>query len=109
MQCPFCGVDNDRVIDSRATEGGRAIRRRRLCQACDKRFTTREHIEPPTRITVIKKDGSRVPFDLQKVLTGLEKACYKRPVAAETLGQLVEGVEEEIFRRFDREVEGSGF
>lgn len=105
MQCPFCGADKDKVIDSRATDAGRGIRRRRLCEACNKRFTTREHVEAPSRVTVIKRDGSRVPYDRQKVLTGLEKSCYKRPVSTEALAQLVESMEEDLFRRFDREVD----
>ncbi len=105
MHCPFCGANDDKVIDSRAADGGRVIRRRRLCQTCERRFTTREHIEATTRITVIKKDGSRVPYDRQKLLSGLEKSCYKRPVSAEALVEVVEEVEEDLFRRFDREVD----
>ena len=105
MHCPFCGSNDDKVIDSRATDAGRVIRRRRECQACSKRFTTREHIEATTRMTVIKRDGSRVPYDRQKLLSGLEKSCYKRPVGAEVLVQVAEEVEEDLFRRFDREVD----
>lgn len=104
MRCPFCGEDRDKVIDSRATEGGSAIRRRRECLACGKRFTTYEHIEATIRITVIKKDGSRVPYDRQKVLAGVEAACYKRPVPAERLSLLVDEVEEELFRTGEQEV-----
>ena len=107
MQCPYCGANDDKVIDSRATENGRVIRRRRVCQACAKRFTTREHIDTPARFFVIKKDGSRVPYDRQKVLSGLQKSCYKRPVSAEALAQLVDAVEEEIFKKFDREVDAA--
>ncbi len=105
MRCPFCGQDRDKVIDSRATDGGEAIRRRRQCLACGRRYTTRELIEENSRLVVIKKDGTRVPYDRQKVLAGVQKACYKRPVSAEALQQLVEGVEEELFRKHDREVE----
>ncbi len=104
MLCPFCGEDRDKVIDSRSAESGRAIRRRRQCLACSKRFTTYEHIENKTRLWVIKKDGTRVPYDRQKMLAGLEKACYKRPVAAATLAGLIDQVEEEIFGRYEREV-----
>lgn len=104
MRCPFCGEDRDKVVDSRATEGGAAIRRRRACLACEKRFTTYEHIETTTRLTVIKKDGSRVPYDRQKMLAGVEAACYKRPVPVERLAALVDEVEEEMFRRGEREV-----
>ncbi len=107
MHCPFCGADDDKVIDSRATDGGRAIRRRRECRSCGKRFTTREQIETSTRISVIKKDGSRVPYDRAKVLSGLEKSCYKRPVSNESLTRLIDDMEETLFTRFDREVDAS--
>jgi len=105
MRCPFCSKDKDKVIDSRSTDGGRAIRRRRRCLACDKRFTTYEHIEASTRLMVIKNDGSRVPYDRQKMLEGLQKACYKRKVSAETLQQLIEETEVEIFKRQEREIQ----
>ena len=106
MRCPFCDADKDhlKVIDSRTGEGGRAIRRRRRCLNCKKRFTTYERIEENVRLTVIKKDGTRVPFDRQKVLTGLERACYKRPVKLEQLQRIVEEVEEEVHRNYDKEV-----
>ncbi len=104
MKCPYCDANKDKVIDSRASEGGAAIRRRRECLACGKRFTTYEHIEEKPRLTVIKKDGTRVPYDRQKVLGGLQSACYKRPISAEQINQAVDEVEEVIFRRFDREV-----
>src|SRR5881392_3453324 len=92
MRCPFCGQDNDKVIDSRASDGGRSIRRRR------------EHVEENSKLAVIKKDGSRVPYSRDKVLEGVSKACYKRPVSAEQVSKLVDEVEEEIFRG-EREVE----
>ena len=104
MQCPFCGTDNDKVIDSRASNGGKAVRRRRECNHCKRRFTTYERAQNTPRITVIKRDGSRVPFDRQRVLTGLEKACFKRPVSGEQLRKIVDATEEEIFREFDKEV-----
>lgn len=104
MRCPYCEADNDKVIDSRASDGGRAIRRRRVCLACNRRFTTYEHIEERPRLIVIKKDGTRVPYDRTKILNGLEKACYKRPVSTEAMNKMVDEVEEELFRRFDREV-----
>jgi transcriptional repressor NrdR len=107
MRCPFCGEDNDKVIDSRATDSGRAIRRRRQCLACTRRFTTKEYIEGTTRLTVIKRDGSRVPYDRQKILAGLQKALYKRPVAAEAVEKLADEVEEEIFRRQEREIDSA--
>ncbi len=105
MRCPYCGIDNDKVVDSRATDAGKAIRRRRQCLGCKKRFTTYEHIEENARLMVIKKDATRVPFDRAKVLAGVEKACYKRPVSVEQMGKLVDEVEEEIFRTHDRDVE----
>lgn len=106
MRCPFCDADKEslKVIDSRACEGGRAIRRRRQCLQCNKRFTTYERIEEQPRITVIKKDGSRVPWDRSKILSGLERACYKRPVEAGEIQRIVEEVEDEIFRTHDKEV-----
>jgi transcriptional repressor NrdR len=104
MRCPFCGANKDKVIDSRAAEEGAAIRRRRQCLRCEKRFTTYEHIEQPSRLTVVKKDGTRVPFDRAKMLSGLEKACYKRPVSPQQLQQIVGEVEEEMLNRHEREV-----
>ena len=85
MRCPYCDADKEslKVIDSRTCEGGRSIRRRRECLKCGKRFTTYERIEQPNRLMVIKKNGERVPFDRAKIVTGLEHACYKRPVSDE--------------------------
>jgi len=105
MRCPFCDADHDKVIDSRSAEDGRSIRRRRKCVACGKRFTTYEHVEQQKKLAVIKKDGSRVPYDREKALAGLEKACFKRPIRAEVLQKLIEDMEEELMRTFDREVE----
>jgi transcriptional repressor NrdR len=105
MRCPFCGQDQDKVIDSRAADAGRVIRRRRVCLACQKRFTTYEHIEESVRLTVIKKDGTRVPYNREKILSGVQKACFKRPISSEALTRLVEEVEEELFRTYDREVQ----
>lgn len=107
MQCPFCGGDNDKVIDSRSADGGRAVRRRRQCLACNRRFTTYERFEETARIIVIKKDGSRVPYDRQRLLSGLQKACYKRPVSDRQLQQIVEVVEENIFRNYEKDVPSS--
>jgi transcriptional repressor NrdR len=109
MRCPFCEAEKEslKVIDSRTCEGGRAIRRRRQCLACKKRFTTYERVEEQVRLTVVKKDGSRVPWDRAKILHGLERACYKRPVEAEEIGRAVEEVEEEIFKTHDKEVPSS--
>ncbi|MCK6482680.1 MAG: transcriptional repressor NrdR [Phycisphaerae bacterium] len=108
MQCPFCReIDRDRVIDSRPTDSGRSIRRRRLCEACKRRFTTRERIDETVRMSVIKKDGTRVAFDRTKMLAGLQRACWKRPVSEDALNRLVDEVEELVFREFEREVPSS--
>ena len=80
MICPYCRQDNDRVIDSRASEGGAVSRRRRECLDCSKRYTTYERVEKTSRLVVVKKDGSRVPFDSENVLQGLQAACGKRPI-----------------------------
>src|SRR2546421_5162415 len=106
MRCPFCNAEKEKlhVVDSRTCEGGRAIRRRRVCKGCKKRFTTYERVEQPNRLMVIKKDGRRVPWDRSKILTGLERACFKRPVPEPELVRIVEEVEEEAFSRHDREV-----
>jgi transcriptional repressor NrdR len=104
VRCPFCKEDNDKVIDSRSSEGGRVIRRRRECLACERRFTTYEKIGESFKLNVIKKDGSRVPYDREKVIAGLQKACYKRPVSAEKIQDIADHIEEEIFRHYDKEV-----
>ena len=106
MRCPFCNAEKEKlhVVDSRTCEGGRAIRRRRVCKGCKKRFTTYERIEQPSRLVVIKKDGRRVPWDRTKILQGLERACFKRPVPESELARIAEEVEEEVFSAHDREV-----
>ena len=104
MQCPFCGQDRDKVVDSRSSEGGRSVRRRRRCLACDRRYTTYERPEDSLRLTVIKKDGSRETYKREKLILGLQRSCYKRPVTDEQILAVVEVVEEEIFRKFDRQV-----
>jgi transcriptional repressor NrdR len=103
MKCPFCGHQEDKVVDSRASSEGAAIRRRRECLSCGKRFTTYEHIEEH-RLMVIKKDGRREPFDRNKLLGGLVKACEKRPVGMDQLEQLVDELERDLSKSFDREV-----
>ena len=104
MQCPSCGNDDDKVVDSRSSEGGRVVRRRRECLACGRRYTTYERLEETLRLSVIKKDGTRVPYDRDKLILGLQRACYKRPVADTQIRRIVEATEEEIFRRFEKEV-----
>ncbi|MBL4701200.1 MAG: transcriptional repressor NrdR [Phycisphaeraceae bacterium] len=105
MRCPYCSSKDNKVIDSRAADGGDSIRRRRECLKCTRRFTTREHVEQRVRLVVIKKDGTRVPFDRQKILVGLERACYKRPIPTDSLQKIVDLVEEELYRKYEREVE----
>lgn len=107
MQCPFCGQDNDRVIDSRSSDGGRVVRRRRQCEACSRRFTTYERVEEAVRLTVLKKDGSRQPYERQKLIAGLEQACYKRPVTDAQIRGIMEATEEDIFRQFEKDVPSS--
>ena len=104
MRCPFCKEDRDRVVDSRSSDTGRVIRRRRQCLACKKRFTTYEKIGESFRLSVVKKDGSRVPYERDKIVAGLQKACYKRPVSAEQIQQVADRVEEDIFKNSDKEV-----
>jgi len=104
MKCPFCHLDDDRVIDSRASEDGCAIRRRRQCHACKRRYTTYERVER-TRIKVIKKDGARVPFDRDKLREGLEKACWKRPISHAKLEAIVSEIENQVEAKFESEVE----
>jgi len=104
VRCPFCKEDNDKVVDSRSSEGGRIIRRRRKCLACNRRFTTYEKIGESFKLNVVKKDASRVPYDRDKIIAGLGKACYKRPVSADQLQDIADKVEEDVFRNNDREV-----
>lgn len=105
MICPYCGRDHDRVIDSRSSEGGHVVRRRRQCEECHKRFTTYERVEETNRLVVVKRDGTRVPFSRENILKGVQAACGKRAVAEEAKTRLVDEVEEEIHRTYDREVD----
>ncbi len=105
MICPFCHANDDRVIDSRSTEAGRVIRRRRQCNKCERRFTTYERVEQASRLMVVKRDGSRVPFDRDNILKGIAAACGKRPIPEETKRKIVEDIEEELHHEFEREVE----
>ena len=101
--CPFCGHNDDKVIDSRASDGGRVVRRRRECLKCERRFTTYEKVEETARMMVVKRDGTRVPFSRENVLKGVLAACGKRPISEQAKRQLVDEVEEELHREFDRE------
>ena len=103
MKCPFCLEDNTRVLDSRPVDDNTAIRRRRLCDSCGKRFTTYEKVET-LPLVVIKKDQTRQQYDRSKIEAGVMRACYKRPISAEAINAMVDSVENEIFRRSDREI-----
>ena len=103
MKCPFCAFEESKVIDSRPTDEGERIRRRRECLKCGKRFTTYEIIES-LPIIVIKKDKSREVFDRQKLMTGMLRACEKRPVSIETLDRAIDDIETVIQNSLDREV-----
>lgn len=104
MRCPFCQHDDDKVVDSRSRESGRSIRRRRECLNCGRRFTTFEKIEDSIRLTVIKRDGTRVPYDRGKILAGVRHAAYKRPISADRIDEVVNEVEEYLIGQFDKEV-----
>lgn len=103
MNCPFCGHLQDKVVDSRESKEGDAIRRRRQCLACERRFTTYERIDEVPYM-VVKKDGRREKFDRQKVLAGLLKACEKRPISVGKLSELVNQVEATVSDSADREI-----
>ena len=103
MKCPYCGHPETKVNDSRPTEDGDKIRRRRECMSCQKRFTTYEIVETAP-IIVVKRDSSRQTFDRQKLLTGLMRACDKRPVPRETLEQLVDSIEQTLQNSYEKEV-----
>ncbi|HEY8450156.1 MAG TPA: transcriptional regulator NrdR [Bacillota bacterium] len=102
MRCPFCQHADSRVLDSRPTEEGAVIRRRRECTACGERFTTYERVELP--LLVVKRDGRREPFSRDKILQGLLTACEKRPVPAERLERIVAEIERALQGRLEREV-----
>jgi transcriptional repressor NrdR len=103
MRCPFCRLDNDRVIDSRAGDDGTTIRRRRECLACRRRFTTYERLERQL-LTVVKKGGVREPFDRDKIKRGLAKACWKRPVTEEDIEAVVTALEAELYGTYESDV-----
>ena len=103
MKCPFCGHENTRVIDSRPAEDNNSIRRRRICDECDKRFTTYEKVETIPLI-VIKKDNNRETFDRSKIEAGVLRACHKRPISASQIKQLVDEEETEIFSMEEKEI-----
>lgn len=103
MNCPFCGHKEDRVVDSRESREGEVIRRRRQCLRCKRRFTTYERIDEVPYM-VVKKDGRREKFDRQKILTGLLKACEKRPVSMAKLAEMVDEIEGKLAESTEREI-----
>lgn len=103
MKCPFCGFEESKVIDSRPTDEGQRIRRRRECLKCGRRFTTYEVVES-LPIIVIKKDKSREAFNRNKLMTGLLRACEKRPVSIDTLDKMIDEIESVLQNSLDREV-----
>ena len=106
MRCPFCSSENTRVVDSRPVEDTNSIRRRRLCDNCGKRFTTYEKIEM-IPFTVVKKDQTRQQYNRKKILDGVLRACYKRPISVEKIESMIDSIEGEIFRAEDREISSS--
>lgn len=104
MRCPFCNSDDDKVIDSRSSELGRCIRRRRQCLVCNRRYTTYERVEERIRLSVIKRDGRREPYDKSKMLDAVRRAAYKRAIPAERLERVVDEVEEHLATTHEKEV-----
>ncbi|MCI8446837.1 MAG: transcriptional repressor NrdR [Eubacterium sp.] len=103
MKCPFCSSDNTRVIDSRPADDNNSIRRRRLCDACQKRFTTYEKVETIPLI-VIKKDNNREQYDRAKIEAGILRACHKRPISVKEIDKLIDEIETEIFNLEEKEI-----
>jgi len=104
VRCPFCGSDDDRVVDSRPSEDGATIRRRRACATCGRRFTTFERVEEAP-LLVLKRDGSKEQFNLGKLVAGLEKACKNRPISRPSIVRIASDIEEAVRARGQREVE----
>lgn len=103
MKCPYCGYREDKVIDSRSSSGGNSIRRRRECLKCERRFTTYEYIEQ-IPLLVVKKAGQREPFDRTKILSGIIKACEKRPVSMQKMEDVVTSIERIVMRKYEKEI-----
>ncbi|MFH1856193.1 MAG: transcriptional regulator NrdR [Candidatus Omnitrophota bacterium] len=103
MNCPYCGWQEDKVVDSRSSQEGDSIRRRRECLKCQRRFTTYEHIEH-TPLMVIKKDGRRAVFDKKKILSGVIRACEKRPVGMDKIEAMADDIERHLQKNYDKEV-----
>lgn len=103
MKCPFCGSDDTKVIDSRPADDNTSIRRRRQCEACDKRFTTYEKLETMP-LMVVKKDNTREAYDRAKIESGIFRSCHKRPISAEQIARAVDDIENELFAIGDNEI-----
>lgn len=106
MKCPYCGYLEDKVVDSRSSRENDSTRRRRECLKCQRRFTTYEHIED-IPLMVIKKNGQRQPFDRNKIMSGLLKACEKRPISAQKIESVLDAAERTLLRRHNKEVPSS--
>ena len=106
MRCPYCGKDHDRVSDSRASDDGATIRRRRVCLQCNRRFTTYERVDE-TGINVVKRNGVREPFSRDKIRAGLAKACWKRPISDDQINNLVSRVESDVYSATESEIEST--
>ncbi len=106
MKCPYCNLDNTRVVDSRPADDNTSIRRRRICDSCGKRFTTYEKIET-IPLVVIKKDRTRQQYDRRKIEDGVMRACYKRPISVEKIRECIDSMERDIFAIEDKEIESS--
>jgi transcriptional repressor NrdR len=103
MRCPFCHQDNDRVLDTRAADGGYAVKRKRVCTVCNRKFSTQENIDQ-LGVRVVKRGDSREPFDREKIRRGIERACSKRPITSSKIEEVVQAVEADIYAEFDSEV-----
>jgi transcriptional repressor NrdR len=106
MRCPYCRLDNDKVIDSRGSEDGYTIRRRRECLSCKRRYTTYERVAE-MEIKVVKKDGIREPFNREKIKAGLAKACWKRPISDDKIDSTVSQIEGDVYAGYENEIESS--
>jgi transcriptional repressor NrdR len=106
MKCPYCNNLEDKVIDSRSSKDGEIIRRRRECLGCAKRFTTHEKIEDKLPL-IIKKDGRREPYDRDKIMEGMKKACQKRPISIESIEKIADKIEQDIVSRGAKEIKGA--
>jgi transcriptional repressor NrdR len=104
MKCPYCGVIEDKVVDSRSSKEGTAIRRRRECLGCERRFTTYEYIED-TPLTVIKSDGRREIFDKNKLMDKIRLSCTKRPISTTQIEEIADRIEDQLVSRGEREIE----